>query len=133
MVLETDILIRMVIAEYLRNCGYKVLEGSSAEDAMTVLNAGQEVDAVFSEVRLGGSLGGFALAQWVRERHSAVSIILTSGVTKATETAAALCEQGPNDITIEKPYEAQAVARHISLLLDRRRANGERSRAPPQS
>lgn len=100
---------------------------------MTVLNAGQEVDAVFSEVRLGGSLGGFALAQWVRERHSAVSIILTSGVTKATETAAALCEQGPNDITIEKPYEAQAVARHISLLLDRRRANGERSRAPPQS
>jgi hypothetical protein len=37
LVIEPDILVRITIAEYLRECGYKVLEGVTAEDVVAVL------------------------------------------------------------------------------------------------
>jgi CheY-like chemotaxis protein len=37
LVVEDDVLIRMPIAQYLRDCGYRVIEAVSADEAMTVL------------------------------------------------------------------------------------------------
>ena len=39
LVVEPDILVRMAIADYLRECGYKVLEGVTAEDVVTALES----------------------------------------------------------------------------------------------
>ena len=36
MVIEPEVLVRMVIAEFLRECGFKVIEGILAEDVRTV-------------------------------------------------------------------------------------------------
>ena len=33
-VVDPDILVRMVIADYLRECGYKVVEGVNADDVL---------------------------------------------------------------------------------------------------
>jgi DNA-binding response OmpR family regulator len=117
LVVEPDILVRMVIASYLRDCGYKVLEGVSAADVMAVLGSGQKIDVVFSEVRLCGDLDGFGLARWVREQYSDVDVILTTGARRAADKASDLCEDGP----LEKPYHPQEIARRINLLRERRR------------
>jgi len=118
LVVEPDILVRMVIASYLRDCGYKVLEGVTAADVMAVLGSGQKIDVVFSEVRLRGRVDGFALAGWVREHHPEVDVILTAGVAGAADKASDLCEDGP----LEKPYQPQEVVRRVNLLRERRRA-----------
>ena len=118
LVVEPDILVRMVIASYLRDCGYKVLEGVSAADVMTVLGSGQKVDLVFSEVRPQGRVNGFGLARLLRDQYPDVDVILTSGVTRAADKARKLCEEGP----LEKPYEPQEVVRRINLLRERQRA-----------
>ena len=34
---EDEVLVRMPIAQYLRDCGYRVIEAANAEEAMTVL------------------------------------------------------------------------------------------------
>jgi CheY-like chemotaxis protein len=117
LVVEPDILVRMVIASYLRDCGYKVLEGSTAADVMAVLGSGQKIDVVFSEVRLRGRVNGFGLARWVREHHPDVDMILTSGPARAADRASDLCDDGP----LEKPYEPQEVVRRVNLLRERRR------------
>jgi CheY-like chemotaxis protein len=117
LVVEPDILVRMVIASYLRDCGYKVLEGVSAADALAVLGSGQQIDAILSEVRLRGKVNGFGLACMVRERYPDTDVILTSGLTRAADKARNLCEEGP----LEKPYEPHEVARRINLLRERRR------------
>lgn len=117
LVVEPDILVRMVIASYLRECGYKVLEGVSAADVMAILHSGHKVDAVFSEVRLNGELGGFELACWVREHHPGVDVVLTTSVTRTADQAVSLCEEGP----VEKPYHPQEIVRRINLLKEGRR------------
>ena len=117
LVVEPDILVRMIIADYLRGCGYKVIEAVTADDVATVLGTQQKIDLVFAEVQLGGSMDGFGLARWVREKHPGVDVILASGIAKAAEQAAGLCDEGP----VEKPYQPQEVVRRINILLERRR------------
>jgi DNA-binding response OmpR family regulator len=117
LVIEPDILVRMTIADYLRSCGYRVFEGVTADDVVTVLGTEHKIDIVLVEVLLSGSMDGFALAQWVREKHPRVDVVLTSGIAKAAERAADLCEEGP----LEKPYHPQEVVRRINILLERRR------------
>jgi CheY-like chemotaxis protein len=34
---EDEVLVRMPIAQYLRDCGYRVIEAANADEAMTVL------------------------------------------------------------------------------------------------
>jgi CheY-like chemotaxis protein len=118
-VVEPDILVRMVIADYLRDCGYKVVEGVSADDALAVLEAGRKIDVILAEVRLAGSLDGFGLARQIREDHPEIDVILTSGVTRTAEKARDLCD----DVPLEKPYHPQEVVRRINLLRERRRTS----------
>jgi DNA-binding response OmpR family regulator len=122
MVVERDILVRMVVSDYLRECGYKVIEGVTADDVLTVLKSGGKIDVLFVEVQLDGSMDGFSLAQWTRQNHAAIDVILASGVSKTAKEAAQLCEDGP----VEKPYNPREVARRINILLQRRRAASKR-------
>ena len=117
LVVDPDILVRMTITDYLRDCGYEVFDGITAEDAVTLLGSRQKIDVVFAEVQLSGGTDGFAVAQWVREKHPDIDVILTSGITRAAEKARDLCDEGP----LEKPYRPQEVVRRINIFLERRR------------
>jgi DNA-binding response OmpR family regulator len=121
LIVEPDILVRMVIASYLRECGYKVLEGVSAADVMAVLGAGQKIDVVFSEVQLSAEMDGFGLARWIREQHSDVDVILTTSVRRAADKASDLCDEGP----LEKPCHPREIVRRITFLRERRRTAPE--------
>jgi CheY-like chemotaxis protein len=117
LIIEPDILVRMVIAEYLRGCGYKVIEGAAGEDFFTVLQAGTQIGIVFSEVRLSGRIDGFTLAKQIREAYPAVDVILTTGVAQAADKAGDLCEETP----LKKPYHPSEVMRRINILRERQR------------
>ena len=117
LIVEPDVLVRFTIADYLRECGYKVLEAVNGDDVLVVLEAGRQIDVILVEVQLGGGTDGFALAQWVHDKHPSIDVILTSGVAKAAEKAGDLCDEGP----LEKPYHPQEVVRRINILRERRR------------
>ena len=114
LVVEDEVLVRTAIAEYLRHCGYRVVEAASADEAIVVLQEDAiEVNIVFSDIRMPGSLDGFGLAQWVREHRTALQVILTGTLVKAAQAAGELCESGPH---LEKPYEPQQVIEWIKRL-----------------
>lgn len=115
LVVEDEVLIRMVISEYLRDCGYRVIEAASADEALLVLQQTDlKVDVVLSDVEMPGSMDGFGLAQWVRQHRKDLDIILVGNAARAADAAADLCESAP---TLGKPYEPQAVVGRIRRLL----------------
>jgi DNA-binding NtrC family response regulator len=116
-VADPDVLTRMVIADYLRECGYRVVECPNAEDVLIILSAGRKIDAVLCEVELGDGLNGFGLAHQVKETHPAVDVLLTSGPVAAANRAGQLCEEGP----LERPYHPGDVVRRLNRLRERRR------------
>ncbi|WP_325352830.1 response regulator [Acidisoma sp.] len=114
LVVEDEILVRMVIADYLRDCGYRVIEAGDAEEALKVLQSSEDVHVVFSDVQMPGEMDGFGLARWIRQNQPQVKVLLTSGNAKAAATAHDLCEEGPLEA---KPYQPQTVLDRIKRLL----------------
>jgi CheY-like chemotaxis protein len=114
LVVEDEVLLRLVIAEYLRDCGYKVIEAADADEAVLVLKQPDlVVDVLFTDIEMPGSMDGFALAQWSRSNRPGLEVILTGTVPRAVNAAANLCEEGP----LPKPYEPQSVHDRIRRLL----------------
>jgi CheY-like chemotaxis protein len=114
LVVEDEVLLRLVIAEYLRDCGYKVIEAADADEAVLVLKQPDlVVDVLFSDIEMPGSMDGFALAQWSRSNRPGLEVILTGTVPRAVNVAPNLCEEGP----LPKPYEPQSVHDRIRQLL----------------
>jgi hypothetical protein len=62
LVVEDEVLIRALIAEELRLEGFSVIEADRADDALTYIKAGAQVDLVFSDIQTPGSLNGLQLA-----------------------------------------------------------------------
>jgi len=112
LVVESDILIRHPLAEYLRECGYLVLEATDAEEARQIIEAESEVEVVLADADAGAS--GFALASWLRREYPKIKVVLAGNVAVATEKAGELCEDGPN---LAKPYDHRMVLDYIRRLL----------------
>jgi DNA-binding response OmpR family regulator len=106
----------ILVAEYLRDCGYRVFEAAGVAEAKAVLDADAPVDLVFTDVNLPSEENGFMLASWIRQHHSGTQVLLTSGIANATEKAGDLCESGP---LLAKPYTANVVLQRIQTLLRR--------------
>jgi len=122
-VVEADVLVRLSISQYLRDCGYRVIEAASTDEAILVLQDGVRVDIVLTDVQMPGAMDGFGLSQWVRSNRPGIEVILAGSVNRAVSAAADLCEE--NNGVLAKPYDPQVVLDRIRRLLasraDRRR------------
>lgn len=115
LVVEDEVLIRFVVADYLRDCGFQVLEAANADEAMRLLETDKvEVDIVFSDIQMPGSIDGMGLARWVRTRFPAIKIVLTSGNVRTAELAEDLCHLQPIE---QKPYSHEALLTRLQSLL----------------
>lgn len=116
LVVEDEVLVRMLICDFLRDCGFRVIEAANADEATRVLSTGDPVDVVFTDIHMPGTLDGFGLAKWIRAERPGVKVILTSGLARTVEAAGDLCDHGP---VMAKPYDLQEVERRIRQHLAR--------------
>jgi len=114
LVVEDVPLVRMLVADYLRGCGMRVIEAANSDEAILILQSDVAVDAVFADVNMPGYQDGFSLAQWVRKNRPDMKMILGSGVAGVTDKAAALGHEGP---IIAKPYDLIEVERRLRAVL----------------
>jgi CheY-like chemotaxis protein len=112
MVVDADILARMAIAEFLRDCGYKVIEAAGGAEVRAVLKADHAVEVLLIDMQLEDSEDGFALAKALRTAYPRLIILRTSSAAKLADQAAELCADGP----LEKPYHPQELLRRIQRL-----------------
>jgi DNA-binding response OmpR family regulator len=115
LVVEGDVLVRMVLCEYLRECGYRVIEAADADEALFVLREPDlHVDIMLCEAQMPGDMDGFSLARWVRSNKPGLHVILVGSPASATDAAADLCDSGP---MLRKPYEPQILLDRIKRLV----------------
>ncbi|MBS0641343.1 MAG: response regulator [Proteobacteria bacterium] len=69
---------RSVITDFLQD-HYEVIEASSADEAIALLQSGPPMDLVLSDVVMPGTMNGFGLVQWLRQHFPLVPAILITG------------------------------------------------------
>jgi two-component system, response regulator PdtaR len=105
LVVEDDPLSRMSAAVMIGNAGCDVVEVGDADEAIAVLEARQDIQVVFTDIRMPGSMDGLKLARYVRKRWPPIKIIATSGHLAVLESD--LPEGG---VFLSKPYDVTMVA-----------------------
>jgi CheY-like chemotaxis protein len=114
LVVEDEVLVRMALAETLRDAGFSVLEGANADEALAVLASSTPLDVFLTDVNMPGSVDGVALGRYARTIRPGLKVIVVSGRVPP-EIAGEVA-----DAFLAKPYEPASIVKTIDALLSNR-------------
>lgn len=86
LVVDDDAEVREIVAEFLSDTGYHVLQAEGGRDALRVLDQERAVDLVITDVRMP-DISGIDLAERVIRDRKGLKVILISGYFVARETS----------------------------------------------
>ena len=108
LVVEDEPAVRAVAVETLEINGFKVIAAPSADYAVTILQARDDIRVVFTDVTMPGHLNGFDLAQIAKSLDLNISLIVTSGALPSGFSGLA-----PEARFLQKPYRMTGVIRLV--------------------
>jgi CheY-like chemotaxis protein len=79
LLVEDEPLVRLVVADILLEADFRVIEAANPDEALTVLQAGVEVDVLLSDVEMPSDFNGYELARQVHAGWPATQILMMSG------------------------------------------------------
>jgi len=101
-VVDDDRAVRFVLAEALRDAGYRVQAFDSARPALDALGSEAAPDLVFTDVRMPG-VDGLAFLDALKARHPQLPVIVMSAYTDIASTAGAF--RGGAHEFLSKPFD----------------------------
>ena len=105
-------LLRLIGSDTLADAGFEVLEADNADAALLLLAEDRNIQVLFTDIRMPGSMDGLELARVVHERWPEIKILLTSGDTWPAP------EVIPDDGRfLAKPYRLSNLQREITALM----------------
>lgn len=123
LVVEDEILIRMDVADLLTDAGYRVIAEVNADHALAVLGVRSDVDVLFTDINMPGTLNGSALARIVDMRWPGIAIIAASAgrltLGELPDTARFLSKPYPPSLVIETVKAALAASSQAAALVRR--------------
>ena len=101
LVVEDDSDVRAVASSLLEDLGYFVLEAETGSDALKLIDRGERVDLVFTDVIMHGEMNGIDLVREMKVKHAGIPVLLTSGYTAQR---IAMGEMAEGLQLLRKPY-----------------------------
>jgi two-component system, response regulator PdtaR len=116
MLVEDEIAVLLFAEIVLEGLGHSTLSVSSQTDALALINEADDVDVLFTDIRLPESnLAGFELAQQARERNPSLKVLYTTGQT-VDDRMKALYVDGAR--MLPKPYTDYALKDALQAVLN---------------
>jgi CheY-like chemotaxis protein len=114
LVAEDEVLVRMCAVEALNQEGFVTFEAAHAASALDICRLrSDEIDVLFTDIRMPGSMDGLGLAHRVRERWPDISLVIVSG-----NLFVSLDELPVGARFLPKPYDMQRI---VDLIHELRR------------
>ena len=115
LVVEDELMIRVVLVDELRDAGFLILEAADAAEGITLLNTCPDIRVLVTDIAMPGSFDGNELIRYTRTHFPAVKII----------AATASLTHEPADTVLPKPYQTEH-----AIILVRRFLQNRRDGAP---
>jgi PAS domain S-box-containing protein len=116
LVVEDDRLVKDYVLTQLRSLGYATLDAPNAAEALTIVQAGNRFDLLFTDVIMPGVMNGRQLAIEIKRGRPDLKVLFTSGYTEN-----AIIHHGRLDsgvLLLAKPYRKSDMARMIRRALE---------------
>src|SRR4029079_18870166 len=79
LVVEDEMVLRMRAVDIVEDAGFNPIEAVNADDALAILESRSDIELLFTDIQMPGSMDGLKLAYAVHERWPKIKIILVSG------------------------------------------------------
>jgi CheY-like chemotaxis protein len=112
LVVEDEVLIRMMVSECLRQAGCEVFEAASADEALDVLSTSSGPDVLVTDVKMPGAVDGLELASRARQACPGLKVVVTSGHALAQNA------NGLADAFLAKPFALEHLVGRVRALVD---------------
>ena len=112
LLVEDEILVSNLIAEYLTASGFAVHEATTADEAWQYISSGAAIDVLFTDVNFPGGMTGAELAARVRNMRPEMPIVYTSGRYKLSDIAPLV----PRSLFMTKPFDPADVCALLTRL-----------------
>jgi signal transduction histidine kinase/CheY-like chemotaxis protein len=114
LVVEDEAVVRLLVVETLQDLGYRPLEAADSQSALRILQSGQRVDLLVTDIGLPG-LNGRQLADAGRTTRPSLKILFMTGYA---ENAANNNFLTPGMEIIAKPFEMHTLAKRVRGMLE---------------
>jgi CheY-like chemotaxis protein len=115
LIVEDDDLVRKYVVTQVQSLGYRTFAVASGSEALTVIDHGEPIDLLFTDVMMPGLINGRQLAIEALNRRPSLKVLYTSGYAKN-----AMIQDGRLDadvLLLAKPYRKSDLARMIRAAL----------------
>lgn len=114
LLLEDEESIRGFVKINLKRIGYQVIEASTGEEAIQLVQEHQDVQIALLDVMLPTSLTGFDICKWLRQNHVHIGIIMLTAKGQDMDKVKGL-ELGADDY-VTKPFSPTELVARINSL-----------------
>jgi signal transduction histidine kinase len=114
LIVEDNDKVREATVSRLESLGYTVLPTRTGAQAITLLESGESVALVFSDIALPGKMTGYDVAEWVRSKRPDLKVVLTSGYSNVPLAASKAVREVR---LLAKPYTREQLAHTLHEAL----------------
>jgi CheY-like chemotaxis protein len=112
LIVEDEFLVRVDAVDFMCAFGFTVYEAGNADEAIALLELHRDIQAVFTDIHMPGSMDGLKLAHYVRGRWPPIKLIITSGHARPL-----LDDMPIGSEFVGKPYQLQKVAGELRAMV----------------
>lgn len=121
LIVEDDLAVQITVGALLRKLGYRVLQASDAASALDIVQRGEAIDLLFTDVVMPGPIRSPELARQAKALLPELAVLFTSGYTQNAIVHGGRLDPGVE--LLSKPYRREQLARKVRQLLEQRTGN----------
>lgn len=111
LVVEDELLLRMELVDVLQDAGWNTLEAATGEAASAFLDQDEKIDFLLTDIRLGGGVDGWQVAERFREIHPDGAVIYVSANPNLAS------RRVPDSVFLSKPVDMKVVLNTCDRLV----------------
>jgi two-component sensor histidine kinase/ActR/RegA family two-component response regulator len=112
LVVEDEMMLRMRAVDIVEDAGFTPIEAVNADDALAILESRSDIDLLFTDIQMPGTIDGLKLAHAVHARWPSIKIMLVSGQVTPTEA-----EKPVNSRFYGKPLEVKKMIAELKEMM----------------
>src|ERR1700704_5615638 len=112
LVVEDEMMLRMRAVDIVEDAGFTPIQAVNADEALAILESRSDIELLFTDIQMPGSMDGLKLAHAVHERWPSIKIILVSGQLTPTEA-----DKPTNSRFFGKPLEVKQMIAELQKMI----------------
>lgn len=112
LVVEDEMVLRMRAVDIVEDAGFTAVEAVNADEALSILETRSDINLLFSDIQMPGSMDGLKLAHAVHERWPSIKIILVSGQVEVSDS-----DKPADSLFIGKPLDVKKMVVELQAMV----------------